>query len=126
MLVPCALGAITYELYESFKAILFAKQISIRHFNFVPKKRHPIEFQSKPHKIKLFAVLTKLVSVKPEFVLSMGRLTEDMLPTIELLLKKDSKKIDKLEFKMLESMLTFITECENSYQKMEGIDQTRF
>jgi hypothetical protein len=45
VLVPCALGAVTYEIYESFKSIVFAKQIS---------KRHAITFENKPHKVKLF------------------------------------------------------------------------
>ena len=117
VLVPCALGAITFEIFESFKSILFAKRLSAR---------HPIVFENKPHKVKLFQVLKNLVTVKPEFILGMGRLTDDIMPTIQLLLKKDTDDLDKLEVKLLNSMRDFIEACGTSYDKMEEIDQTRF
>jgi len=48
------------------------------------------------------------------------------MPTIELLLKKDTDDLDKLEVKLLNSMRDFIEACGTSYDKMEEIDQTRF
>lgn len=62
------------------------------------------------------------MTVKPEFVLGMGRLTDDILPTITLIMKKETSDLDKMEVKMLESMKEFINACSFSYSKMEEID----
>lgn len=67
VLIPCALAATTYEIYDNFKDILEPK--------LQPHKRK-VEFtiEGKPHKIKLYHLLTTIASVKPEFIFTMGRL----------------------------------------------------
>lgn len=43
VLVPCALAAISFEIYDSFKQLLHASET-----------KKEIEFKNKPQKIKLF------------------------------------------------------------------------
>lgn len=75
--IPCALSAITFEIYDSFKKIL-------------------VEKSKKPQKIKLYEVLTKLVKVKPDFIFAMGRLKDDLMPPIRSLFSQDPKEFDIL------------------------------
>ena len=56
----------------------------------------------------------------------MGRLTDDILPTIHLLLRKETSELDKMEIKMMDSMKEFVEMCIESYDKMEEIDGNRF
>jgi len=109
VLVPCALAATTFEIYDSFKQILRSTE-----------SRQGIEFKNKPLKIKLFEVLASLVSSKPEFILGMGRFTDDILPVIKLMLKK--QELDSLETKLKHQMETFISACKDAYALLDKID----
>ena len=78
----------------------------------VPRKNQQAQFTNKSHKIKLYGgVLTKLVEIKPEFVLGMGRLIEDMMPPVRLMLSKENESLDILETKMLHAMKDFMIAC---------------
>ena len=116
MLVPCACGATTFEIYESFKQILDVKQ---------PNPRAPITIAAKPHKIKMYEVLATLVTVKPDFVLGMGRFESEMLPPIQLLFKKEGP-FDSIESKLGVAMLSFLDACHSSFENLEKTDQKRF
>ena len=93
--IPCSLAAITFEIYESFKTILRSKAVA--------------------QKIKLYAVLEKLVKVKPEFIFSMGRLDDDFLPPIEALFapSQDVVGFGSLDKKLSIQMCRFLKECCN-------------
>lgn len=49
VLIPCCLSATTFEIYDSFKQILYMP----------PPKKVRVATPAKPQKIKLFAVLKR-------------------------------------------------------------------
>ena len=106
--IPCGLAAITFEIYESFKSILKSKATAQR--------------------IKLYAVLAKLVTVKPEFVFAMGRLDDDFLPPVEVLFapSTDIVSFGALDKKLAISMCKFLQACCSQYGNLEELDQQRF
>ena len=112
--IPCVLAATTYELYDNFKQILKLET----------QKRRETVIQAKPQKIKMYDVLARISEIKPDFIYSMGRLQDHILPPITIVMSL--KEWDQLSKKLFEAMKKFLSTTLKSYTKMEKIDQDRF
>ena len=104
-------------------------------------------------KIKLLEALSQLLKTKPEFLLGMGRLSEDILPLVRIhldlnrplteeealslaKLKKNQKNIElrrveqfnRMDWQLARAMMTFLVQCRTVYgdNKLEDVDQKRF
>jgi len=149
--VPCCLAATTYEIYDNFKQILETNNIKFYEHRLA--KGHSIQLPSPAQKIKLLEALSVLVKTKPEFVLGMGRLSEDVLPLIrvhfDLLppltddqlkerakLKKNEESIElnrieqfaKMDWRLAKAMRAFLIECRTAHlgNALEDVDKRRF
>lgn len=134
VLIPCCLSATTFEIYESFRSLLDTDKFAF--YQHRQAKHHAIQLQSMAQKIKLLEALSTLVRAKPEFVLGMGRLSEDVLPLVRIhldlqqdlteeeallnsKLKKNEKGIElrrveqftKMDWKLARAMRSFLVQC---------------
>eukprot|EP00347_Sterkiella_histriomuscorum_P023218 403335497 len=104
--IPCALSAISYELYPNLLQIL----------------KHP---QAQQHKIKLFEVLTAVAEVNSEFLLSIKRFEDDIAPEVEKLLKTCLRQEDQnsIGLKLVKEIIKFIKKIQQAFineSKFEG------
>ena len=62
----------------------------------------------------MYAVLQKLVVVKPDFIFSMGRPQQDFLPPIDKLCfrKIEFQEYDSFDKKLVLQMIKFLKECQ--------------